>query len=234
KRIDALHDHTIICGCGETGFHITRELIATRRPFVIIESNLDRIAALEAGLGEVLHIDADASEDAVLLKAGIDRAEGLISALPSDKDNLLVTITARQLNPDLRIISRCVDMKNGPKLKKAGADSVVSPNMIGGLRMVSEMIRPSVVTFLDVMLRDKRQVRIEEAVVKAGSPYAGSTLQEAHFRQQAAINIIATRGPDEEEFTYNPHASTPLKEGTTLIIIGAPSEIAKVRAALNP
>jgi voltage-gated potassium channel len=229
KEIAALDNHFIICGVGETGRHIVSELIEIKRPFVAIDTHQDRLEKLRA-LSEFPYLVADASDDDVLAAAGIGRAQGLISTLPADKDNLLVVITARQMNPGLRIISRCVELENKKKLMKAGANSIVAPNMIGGLRMVSEMVRPTVVTFLDTMMRDRRAIRFEDILIPAGHPLVGKTLAEAKFPKIADINIIAARENLAAEFTYNPHGDLTLKAGMCLIAVGDPAGISKLRA----
>jgi voltage-gated potassium channel len=234
KRIGALRDHFIVCGCGETGQHCIRELLETKRPFVVLENDSNRIDELRRSVGDFLFIAADASDDDVLRSAGIEYAKGLLSSLPSDKDNLLVAITARQLNPSIRIISRCAESSNAAKLRKAGADSVVCPNMIGGLRLVSEMVRPQVVSFLDVMLRDRRKIRIEEATVTADSPQVGKTIAEANLHEIADINVIAVRSPEASDFTYNPRGNTPLTADTILVLIGTPDAIRSVQDAVAP
>lgn len=232
KRIEDLAGHYIVCGGGETGRHVVAELQETGRPFVLLELGGDRLAKYKE-TGDILCIQADATEDDVLLAAGIERAVGLISSLPADKDNLLLVITARQLNPKLRIISRCIDLDNRKKLLKAGADSVVSPNMIGGMRMASEMLRPAVVTFLDTMLRDRRGIRFENIRIPPGHALVGKTLAEANFPALADVNIVATRESETAEFVYNPRGKLALKSGMELVAIGSATEIEKIRAAVE-
>lgn len=232
KQIDALNNHFIVCGGGETGRHAVVELFNTKRPFVLIEMNTDRIDKLK-DQGNILYLQADASDDDVLIAAGIKRAQGLISTLPEDKDNLLMVITARQLNPELRIVSRCVDLDNQKKLIKAGADSVVAPNMIGGMRMVSEMIRPATVTFLDTMLRDKRTIRFEDMRMPPNHELVGKTLAEANFPAIAEINVIATRENENSDFVYNPRGNLTITPNMDLVAVGTPEEIAKIRKRLE-
>lgn len=232
KRIAALTNHFIICGGGENGRHVVSELIATERPFVVIESDAERIEKLKT-LGDVLVLSGDATDDEVLHAAGIDKAHGLVTCLPNDKDNLIICITARQANSSLRIISRCIDLVNKKKLLKAGANSVVAPAMIGGMRMVSEMVRPTVVTFLDTMLRDRRAIRFEDVRIPKNSPLAGRTLADAALPKIADINIIATREEPAKDFIYNPHGDLRIVEGMDLVVVGTPEEIAKVRIHLD-
>src|SRR5207245_5425208 len=141
-------------------------------------------------------------------------ARGLVAALTDDKENLFIVVTARELNPKLKIIAKGVDVKAAEKLKHAGADSVVNPAFIGGVRMVSEMIRPQVVEFLDLMLRDKdKNLRIEEVVVPKGSPLVGKPISEAQIRRHANLLVVAVREPPRDptqpgKFVYNPGPAT--------------------------
>jgi voltage-gated potassium channel len=165
---------------------------------VLIEKDPDKIERLSA-MGELLYIEGDATDDANLLLAGIDRAAGLITCLPSDKDNLFVTMSARMLNPRLRIISRMVDARLEPKLKKAGADRMVSPNSIGALRMASEMIRPTAVDFLDSMLRSKKgDLRISQINVTAASSLLGKPLKSSGIRTRHNLLVLAARDDHNE------------------------------------
>ncbi|MBU2442398.1 MAG: potassium channel family protein, partial [Nanoarchaeota archaeon] len=162
NRIKKLHDHYIVCGGGETGRHVITELVKNKEKVVLIE-HLDDNIEKSRHIEDLLFIKGDATDDQNLILAGIDKAAGIVICLPSDKDTLYVTMTARMLNGKIRIISRMVDQSIQPKLKKAGADSTVSPNFIGGLRLASEMLRPAVVDFLDSMLRSSQgHIRISQ------------------------------------------------------------------------
>ncbi len=142
KRMDAkikeLTNHVILCGLGETGRHIATDLLTSNTPFVVIERNGERINQMQK-IGSFLYIEGDATEDEVLLKANITQAKGLVSALPQDRDNVFVILTARELNPKLKIVSKVDEIEAQVKLKKAGADAIVSANHIAGLRMASEV-----------------------------------------------------------------------------------------------
>ncbi|MFO0630153.1 MAG: potassium channel protein [Polyangiales bacterium] len=232
KAIDRLERHVIVCGLGRSGDHAASELRATRTPFVVIDSDEERLRRAHALDPDLLYIVGDATEDGVLHSAGIDRAFGVVAALSDDKDNLYVTLTARSLNASLRIISKCVEATAEPKLMKAGADKVVSPNRIGGMRMASEMIRPNVTEFLDLMLRDPKHVlRIEEARVSASASCAGRTIGEAGLRRICDVLVVAIRSEDGD-YRFNPGAEQVLKPGSTLIVLGERSEIAKLRVAV--
>jgi voltage-gated potassium channel len=233
KGIDNLERHIIVCGIGRTGHHVVKELIATQTPFVCVDADADKMALLREEMPGLPYVVGDATEDDVLAAAGIARARGVVAALSDDRDNLYVTLTARSLNPALRIIAKAVEASAEPKLRKAGADKVVTTNMIGGLRLASEMIRPNVTEFLDIMLRDPAHVlRIEEATVPAWSALVGKTLGACQLRKVCDVLVIAVRTRDQAH-KFNPGAEHVLEGGSTLIVLGERGEIAKLRARVE-
>ncbi len=223
KSIREMRGHYIVCGGGHTGKHIVRELHATSRPFVLIESNEERIREMHENLETRFPaIVGDATHDETLIAAGIERAAGLFAAISSDKDNLIITISARLLQPDLRIVSRSTEESVERKIRKAGADVVISPSMIGGLRMTSEMVRPHVVTFLDVMLRDReKRLRIEESTIGSASSLDGITAGEFRKRAPEELLLVAIRSADGD-WLYNPANDVPLRAASTLVYLGSP------------
>jgi voltage-gated potassium channel len=230
KQIGKLKNHLIICGGGETGKPVLTELLASKENVVLIESNEERIEKCKA-IGNILYIHGDATEDQELIAAGIKRAKGILVCLPSDKDNLYVTMTARMINPNVRIISRMTDKKLEPKLKKAGANGVVSPNAIGALRMASEMIRPEVVYFLDSMLRSgKGNIRIHQIQVTTQSAAVGKKISQSGLRDKYGLLILGARY-GMEAIDFNPQASHIIKEGMTLIVMGEVENILKAQTA---
>lgn len=232
KVIDAMQDHVIVCGVGRTGLHIVEEMYSCRQPFVAVDTDVARLKRLQRERSGMTFLVGDATEDEVLVAAGIARARGIVAALPDDQANLYATLTARSLNPSLRIVAKAVEHSAGPKLLRAGADKVVSTNHIGGLRLASEMIRPNVTEFLDMMMRDPKHVlRIEEALVKPGGLLAGKTLGAAGIRKVADVLVVALRDADGN-YRFNPGAETPLREGSTVIVLGERDEILRLRAAL--
>ncbi len=234
KAVAQLQNHIILCGAGTTGIHILKELIATRTPFIVIDECEERIRNLiNDETGEFPYRVGDASDDRLLVAAGIAHARGLIAALPEDKDNLFVVISARQLNPNLRIVSRGIEQSTIEKLKRVGADAVVSPNFIGGMRMASEMIRPQVVQFLDMMLKDRdANLRVEEVAVEPGSAWAGKTLHEAHITRKADVLVVAAR-TDRGEYVYNPKQDFELAAGSVLIVLGPIDEVSRLRNTVS-
>ncbi len=230
KTIQKLEGHTVVCGAGSTGRHVIEELLATGRDVVAIDSSLETLEALAEHYpkGHFLFVVGDATDDEILAAANVSDARGVVAALAGDKDNLYLVVTCRQLNAKARIIARGSDLKVLEKLKRAGADTVISPNYIGGMRMASELIRPEVVRFLDVMLRDRRGVRIDEVAVPAGSRYDGVTLRDSGIRADANVSVIAVR-EDGGQYTYSPEANFSLRAGMTLVVIGEIEDVAKLR-----
>lgn len=228
KLISELRNHYIICGGGETGRPLITELLRNKEKIVLIEQNEEMIQRCNAEK-EIFYIKGDATDDQNLISAGIDRASGIIICLPSDKDNLYVTMTARMLNKQIRIISRMTDPKIEEKLRKAGADHVVSPNIVGALRMASIMIRPTVVDFLDKMLRSGQgTIRIHEIKISKNSKLIGKTIVQSGIKDQFNLLILGLRN-ECEEILFNPPPATELKEGMILIVMGEMNNIEKAK-----
>lgn len=230
NRIDRMRNHIVVCGAGKTGVHIIDELVKLQIPFVVVDNDEERLKALQEKYKDVHYITGDATQDEVLQSAGVERAKGVVTALPTDRDNLFVVITARQLNPRARIVTKAVDPHTERKLRKAGADSVVTTTLISGLRMVSEMVRPKTTLFLDKMLRDPFQTtRIDEVHIGAGSALHNKTLEEARLSKTAGVLVLAIKRADEEHFVFRPSPDEVLNEGAVLIVLGTVSDIQKAR-----
>ncbi|HTJ43708.1 MAG TPA: potassium channel protein [Kofleriaceae bacterium] len=232
KRIKRMKDHIIVCGTGSTGRHIVEELIKTLQPVVAIDRNLEVLKEIADTnpKADYAYILGDATDDDTLNAAGLTQARGVVAALSSDKDNLYVVVSARQINPQCRIIARCAELGHVEKIKRAGADGVVSPNFIGGMRMASEMMRPAVVRFLDEMLRDQRAMRIEEITIGAGSSLEGSTLREAGVREKFGMSVLAVRETAGAPWSYNPDPGTTLGAGVVLVVLGSAEQVKDLRA----
>jgi len=228
KEIEKLQNHIIVCGSGDTGYCITEELVKCKEKVVVID--LDKIHLEKCSeLENVYVLEGDATEDKVLKEAGIERAKGIIVALPSDKDNLFVVMSAQLLNPNIRIVSRAQDENMVMKMKKAGASSVVSPNFIGGLRLASELLRPSATYFLDKMLRaGSGNIRINEIVIKKDSKLNGKTLQDLNLPRLHNLLVLAIYEKDKDNFIYNPPHNLPLKENYVLVVMGDIEDINKI------
>lgn len=231
RRIAELHDHIIVCGAGSTGRHVVRELLAARAPFVVIEQSIEAIDALSEELDEreILYVLGDATHDAVLQAAGVTRARGVVAALTEDKDNLYVALSVRDLNANARIVAKAVTAEAEHKMLRAGANSTVSPNRIGGMRMASEMLRPTAVKFLDRMLQAKGgALRVEELSIAPNSWFVGKALKDLPIRTQTNALVVAIE--ESDDFHYNPDPSTIVKAGQTLVLIAEVSNVEKLRA----
>jgi voltage-gated potassium channel len=219
KKIDALSGHYIVCGGGETGFPLAEELVTSKANVVLVEQANNVIERSRQTKG-LYHVHGDATDDRNLVAAGIERASGIAICLPSDNDNLYITMTARMLNAKARIISRMTNRRLKPKLLKAGATSVVSPNAIGALRIASEMIRPEAVEFLDNMLRSERgELRIHPIAVKKNADLVGKPILESGLRDRFNLLLLGVR-KEEGEFEFRPPSSFVIEAGMTLIVMG--------------
>ena len=238
KRISELKDHYIVCGLGDTGRHAIEELERTRAPYVVVdhnEENIKRLVNDERGMHrEMLYVVGDATDAELLEQMGVDRAKGMIITLASDKENLIITVLARQKNPNVRIVARCIDQKFAERLMKAGADSTVSPNQIGGMRIASEVLRPHVVGFLDLMLKDKsRTLRIEEIAISDNSSWIGKSLGETRLR--ANFNLLppalkdAYHDGQQHGFWVNPPENVNCHAGLVIIVLGDMKDIHAAR-----
>jgi voltage-gated potassium channel len=237
KHIADLRQHYIVCGLGETGRHVVDELLKTQTPFVVIESSADAIARIKESHDEryngLLYVTGDATDEKVLEQAGIDVAAGLISALPSDKDSLVIVVVVRQRNPAIRIVSRCTDLNFVERMVKAGANSTVSPNHIGGLRMASELLRPTVVGFLDLMLKEKsRTLRVEEIALSATSSWAGKSLADLDLSERYNLLPLAVKHPGQadDHLVVNPRGKTIVAAGAVIIVLGDSANLGRARA----
>jgi voltage-gated potassium channel len=233
KRIEKMKNHYIVCGIGMVGLYIAHELYQTNRPLVAIDSDEGRLDDLKTHNIDIDMVVGDATENEILEKAMVHRARGLFATTNSDNDNIVIVLTAKQLNPGLKIISRCTDTKNMDKLKRAGADAVVALNYIGGMRMASEMLRPHVTSFLDKMLREgDSPLRVEEVHIPKQSPYVGKTVNDMNLESMGNILLIAARKADGE-WIYNPKPAMAIEEEMSLIILGTTEEREVLQALVS-
>ena len=230
KEIRHLKDHFIVCGSDETARTVIRELLLTKKKFLVVADGREDSEAL-ADMGAFPCLQGDPTDDDVLMKAGIERAKGILLSLPTDEANLFATISARSLNPQIRIVTKALDVRSHKKIFKAGADSVISPTFIGGMRMVSEMIRPAATTFLDQMLREREHVlRVDEITLPPGSPLDGRTIAEALIGEKTGALLVAVRPGGKKDFTFNPKPETILHEGDILVFIASPDKAQELAA----
>ena len=224
KELARMRGHLIVCGSGQTATYTAAELTSVRREVVLVMERPEEAARAREALPDVPIVLGDPAREEILQSAGVERAAGLVACTDADKENLVVTLTARQLNPDMRIVCRATERESEAKIRKVGADAVVSPNFIGGLRMASELIRPTVVTFLDSMLRDRElNLRIDEVRIPQGSPGVGLPLNGLGLDQVPHALLLAVRDADGE-WQYNPIRSQEVSAGMTLIFLGSPDD----------
>lgn len=236
RRIAALSGHTIVAGCGRTGRFVLQELSGNEHPFVVIdrdEVELARLSAEQHG-GNLLYVVGDATDDVSLVHAGVERAGGLVTALPDDPENVFVTISARSLNPKIRIVAKTVSISSEDKLARAGANATVSPHRIGALRLATELLRPHTAEFLDSMMRGtgEGQLRFEDVEVRAGTRYEGQTLRQAPIREEANVLIVAIRGRDGR-FVYNPPADERIQSGSYIVVLGTRDGVKRLREMMG-
>jgi voltage-gated potassium channel len=225
KKIERLKNHYIVCGVGQVGLHIINELYATGRDSAVIAQKEDHISRLEERFPEQVYVEGDPIDDAILKKAGIEKAKGLFAAMDDDNKNLIISLSARQMNPNIKVVASCHNNMNAEKMKKAGANAVVSSSLIGGLRMASEMIRPTVVTFLDTMLRDtNKNLRIEETPLL--DSFEGKQLKDLNLKQFKNTLLLAVR--TKIGWIYSPNESHTIGKNTSLIIMTTPQERASI------
>ncbi len=227
KKIKELKGHYIVCGYGRMGKIICRELKAKNVPFVAIERNGD---FLNNRLDDFLGISGDATNDDILREAGIERAKGLISVLPNDALNLYVVLSARELNPDLHIVARAGEEGSENKLLRAGADKVVSPYHIGGLRIAHTILRPAVVDFIEFATKTGNiELQMEEVTIPEGSSMADKSLDQCGIGRELGIIIVGIKR-HTGEMRFNPTSRSTIKAGDTLIALG---EISKLKVLEN-
>lgn len=239
KKIGALTGHYIICGLGDTGRYVASELQAVGTPYVVIESHEDQVQKFRETQGDLLYVIGDATDEAVLDHTGIGRAKGLIAGLSADKDNLVITFLVRQKNPAIRIVARCSDeAKFSDRMLKAGADSTVSPNRIGGLRLASEVLRPHVVEFLDLMLKEQSHtVRVEQIEIPAGSRWSGVSLDHLNLKSRHGLMPLAVKNSgarQDQAFQVNPPGEQVLRDGSIVIVMGDINDVKRARDEAQP
>lgn len=230
KKIRQLRDHYIICGYGRMGKIICRELSEKGIGFVVVEKKLDIALEME----ETLIFEGDATEDETLKKAGIDRAKGLISVLPTDAENLFVVLSARGLNPKLFIVARAGEEGSEQKLFRAGADRVVSPYHIGGLRIAHTILKPAVMDFIEFATKSGNiDLQMEEVTVQENSGLSGRTLDDCGIGRELGIIIVAIK-QSSGNLSFNPTFRTTINSGDTLIALGEISRLKVLEDKASP
>ena len=200
RRIEKLSGHFIVGGAGRIGRVVVREMVQSGAPFVVVDQDRSKLVALREELGDLLYAVGDATKEHTLRELRIEHAAGLAACLGEDADNLLLCLTARGLKRELRIVSRAYDEESFDKMKRAGADHAVSPNVSGGVRLASVLLRPHVASYLDIATRAAGlSLRLEEALVTEASHLAGKTLGEARIPQHTGLVVVAVRRASDPE-----------------------------------
>ena len=228
RELAGLKNHYIICGAGRVGASVAQELARKPCPFVIIESEEKATAELDS---KWLVIIGDAASEKTLRDAGIQNALGLVAATTTDATNIYIVLTARSLNPNLKIIARASEERAQKHLKTAGADVVISPYLAAGHRIAQSFLRPKVLDFLDIATARSGtfEMIIEEILVARESPLAHATVGTSGIHHQFGIMILAIRRADGET-RFNPVAQDTIRAGDYLIAMGEPSQLAKLEA----
>jgi len=226
KRIKRLYNHVIICGYGRNGEQAGRELALHNTPFVVIDDREEIIQKIAKESPEIMLIKGDPTREDALVRAGIHRAKALISAINNDPDNVFVVLSARSLNPKMKIISRAIFPHSEEKLKQAGADNVIMPEIIGGQRMAKLVAQPDVVEFVEsILLQDERDVSLEEVSCRnISSAFLGQPI--SHFKQRDIsgayiIGIKHTNG----KYSYNPGSDYVFKSDELIFVLGSREQL---------
>nr|WP_297784769.1 potassium channel protein [uncultured Allomuricauda sp.] len=226
KQIDSLSNHVVVCGFGRNGMQAAEKLIAYKKPFVVIERDKEIIERHEE---DILFVEGDANEDEVLLQAGIDRAQYLITAVPDDSANLFIVLSARQLNTNLFIISRASQITSVKKLEFAGANKVIMPDKIGGDHMASLVVMPDLITFLDQLsIEGEHTTNLEEVSIEDFTDQMDcNSLRDLDLRRKTGCTIIGYIDPNGK-YIINPEADMVLQPKSKVIVLGRPEQIRKL------
>ena len=231
KQIRKLNGHIIVCGDEATGvgYYVIKELHQTKTPFMLIGKDEQMIRSMQEHFGDFPALVGDPTHADYLLAAGVQKARGVVSALADDKDNLCVVVTCKQLNSRLTLLSSCRDSEFAGKLELLGAE-VVLPNSIGGLRIASQIIRPLVVRYLDLMMRDKNcVVRIEDITLAEKSPLVGRQVRDINFPDFTQLLVLALIRAGNPSPIYNPQRSLGVEAGDTLVLQADVGSLARFR-----
>lgn len=225
KRMRKLNNHFIVCGSGRVGSHLVRDLLAANETFVVIESDQERAAEITSRGVDVLVADATLEES--LREVGVDRARGLAACLPNDADNVYVVLTARDLNPNLRIVARAAEEQAEAKLLRAGANHVVAPTIIGGHRIAVALTKPAVSEFMDSITANELGLGFEQVEVDAASHLVGLELGQTPIRSELDVVIISIRRQDGQAI-FSPTGDCKIEAGDILIAIGRAEALTKL------
>jgi len=228
RSIAELKGHYIVCGIGRVGGYVADELRRTQRPFVVIDIGAQAMQAHRERTGHDLQIEGDAADDEVLRAAGIERCAGVFAVTGDDSRNLVISMSARVLRPEARIVARVHDRRNAEKTLRAGADEIVSPDFTGGMRIASAMLRPHAVNFMDMMLRSGGSLRIEE--VAAPPDFAGCAVDALKLGRDCLVVAIREQG---DRWNFNPAPGDRIRAGDVVVAVVTPAGRKEIEAALQ-
>lgn len=230
KKISQMEGHYIICGCGRVGKNIALELSQTNRSFIVTDTSEEVLEEFHPELPNSLFLSGDSTDDSFLESLAIKKAVGIFATAADDNTNLVICLTARQLNPNLKIVARLNDMSRLRKMKRAGADKVISPNYIGGLQMASEMVRPVAASFMDDIMRSSSMnLRMEEVYIS--DKRQGMKLAELSLADFENTIVLALK--TEKNWIYKPNENEILRAGSYLIALTTPEERQILEDRLN-
>ena len=230
SKLRKMSNHYIIAGFGRVGQQVAQQFVTAREQFVVVERD-ENLLNRYAG-GEYITLQGDATDDDVLIQAGIDRAHTLISTLPDEAQNVYLTLTARHMNPKLRIIARADYEEGEKKLLRAGANHVVIPHVLGGIRMAKAALQPHVVDFMHMASTGDEGLLVEELVVPEKCHLVGKSLAESNLKQHYGISIVGIKQYGQK-MNINPSAQTVLQHRDILVVVGQAIDVEKFGRELN-
>lgn len=226
RNLASMKNHLIVCGYGRMGRYVCREFSRQEMPFVIIDVEAELMAGFD--LAEGIALIGDSTSDEILRKAGVERARALVAVLPSDADNLYVTMSARLLNGKLFIVARAETEEAEQKLLRAGADRVVAPYAIGGNKVTQAVLRPTVLDFIELATKTEHlEIQIEQVEVGTGSQIAGANLTDSRLRQALGLIVVAIKKKNGA-MIYTPGPETIMEAGDILVAMGKKSQLAQL------
>lgn len=228
KKIAQLSGHYIVCGVGLVGRNVAHDLEKDGLTSVIIDGDLKTLQLYLEAHPSQLYLHGDATDNDVLLAAGVMRAKGVFAVAHEDSSNLVISLSAKQLNPNTRVVARCHDLKNADKTRRAGADDVISPDFSGGLRIVSAMVRPNVMSFLDEMLKSDSSLRMEE--INIPQEMNNQPLSVLYHNNQNAMVLAIQR---QNSWQFNPHANQLLQEKDVLMVMTTPEGRSRLEVVMQ-
>lgn len=235
RKVSKLTNHIIICGLGRNGREAAMELLRQNHPFVIIEADERVIDDFYAHHKEkILMVLGDATQEDILEKANIRSAKGLVSSLATDAENVYITLTAREMNPSLNIVARASQETTISKLKKAGANEVIIPNVIGGRRMVNLITRPSMMEFIDLVTGEgNTDLFLEDVLCDDYPALVGKSLSELQLRSHTGVSVIGLKRANGYIY-LNPPPHKPIERNDRLYVLGSESQLKKFKETYLP